>query len=103
MPDNVGGATTVGAELGFNAVIQLNGNPNGAFLGTARTTGKLGTLGGIFPLGQLAAQTGMILHELAHTLLAIPPDLGNSAQSEANTATVLGQCAAAILGAIGGS
>jgi hypothetical protein len=96
-----GAATTSGASFGLRSVIQVNGSPNGLFLS------NLALFGGIIPSGSLAGQTVQILHELAHTLMAIPNDgdFWNRAidhMSDINTGTIVENCAAAILAAIQG-
>jgi hypothetical protein len=44
----------------------------------------------------------MVLHELAHTQLLIPPDLGNSGQSQNDTQNILTHCLEAIQATLGG-
>jgi len=53
-------------------------------------------VGGMFPPGSPGAQTIILLHELAHKTGLIPSDGFSPAQSDQNTQTVTGQCAAAI-------
>lgn len=50
--------------------------------------------------GQIRTQVVGLLHELAHTLGVVPPDAGKTAQSEANTATIVANCLPAILAAL---
>jgi RHS repeat-associated protein len=102
MNPNQGGGTTVGADVGVQSVIQLNGAPNGAFLS------NYAALGGVIPSGSLAGQTVQILHELAHTLLLIPNDVDLNDQaidhtSDINTNAIIKECGLSILGAVSGS
>jgi len=52
-------------------------------------------VGGVFPPGSPGAQTIILLHELAHKTGLIPSDGFSPLQSDKNTQTVMGQCAAA--------
>jgi len=94
LPSGTGAVTIAGAAVGAGAVIGVNSNANGAFLGPVGAVGP-------FTTGSPGAQAIMLLHELAHTFLAIPPDLGNTGQSVANTETILKHCLSAVQSALG--
>jgi hypothetical protein len=90
-PNGVGAETTQGT--GQNSEIWINANPSGAFLGG---TAQMGS----FTTGSLGGEVTMILHELAHTLAAIPEDSGSQTQSVDNTNTILKYCEKAIHAAV---
>ena len=87
-PNNIGAMSNEGGST-----VVVNGNPAGAFLHSGWTIGG-------FDSGSIGAQAIMILHELAHNLLLIPPDGNNSVappgQSGINTQTILANCLDAI-------
>jgi hypothetical protein len=100
MASNVGAQT--GEGTGAGSVIVVNNNSNGAFL----LGGFSGSVGP-FATGSAGAQTIMLLHELAHTLLLLPPDSPADVKSgfhtsQANTQTILDHCLTAVLAAVKG-
>lgn len=79
----------------------MNNNSNGAFLG-----GLLGSVGP-FSTGSAGAQTIMLLHELAHALLLLPPDSPADVKSgfptsQAITQTILYHCLKEVQAAVKG-
>ena len=105
LPPSVGAAIGPGTgpgKVGAGAVIGVNMNQNGAFLG-----GFAGFVGP-FATGQPGAQIVMLLHELAHTLLLLPPDSPADVKagfptSQANTQTILNHCLKAVQAVLKGS
>jgi len=90
MAPETGAGSTQAA--GWGAVIAVNPLPNGAFLADTWWLDS----GHQFRTGTLPGQALELLHELGHTLGAIPEDGGSTAQSNANTDTIVSHCANAI-------
>jgi hypothetical protein len=85
----------------LGSTITVNSDPTGLFLATNHWVTR-----GIFPSGQLAGQTIQIFHELGHALGLIPSEVNQNGPipgaSENNTATIMQNCALAVLAAING-
>jgi RHS repeat-associated protein len=105
-PNNQGAGANEGA--GSNTVIAYNANSSSVFnsafnpqTGKAYPSSQLGGFNG----GSVQAQALMLLHELGHTLLLIPPDGPGAAamgfpSSQTNTQTIADNCAKSIQAAL---
>ena len=90
-PQGPNGAITVYSDGRFYPN-STSGIPVGAICN--RVTGNC--TGGYRP-GSYGAQMILLLHELAHKVLLVPPEnLGDTKQSDANTQTVMQHCASSV-------